>query len=163
MLRKILIALAIVLIASGIFVIPVQSGFLLTNMDGKTYHIFPWKSNTLTVGWRHSVELTPWEETYQIKKDGTLSFLSTTYKSYGAGTPDTEGKVTFLTDGYIQVTGIERDIPYYSLFYVPISQYTLEDGTTKYPLKNYVPDYETVQIRYGDITVYSWLKMKLNF
>ena len=159
--KKIIIAAVLFLIATGIFLVPVQSGILLTNLEGKAYHFFDWKGNTVTVGWRHSVELTPWKETYEILENNTLTFESTTYQSYGAGTPDTDGKVEILEDGFIRVTGIIREIPFYSLYYVPISQYTLEDGTTKYPLKNYVPDYSHVQIHYMDLTIFEWLKIKL--
>src|SRR5699024_937840 len=85
-------------------------------------------------GWRHSVELTPWKETYRITQDGDFSFESTTYQSYGAGTPDTDGNVEFLSDGFIRVTGIERTISHYSLFYVPISKYYVADGPKKYSI-----------------------------
>lgn len=157
--RKRIIGLTIFLIAAGIFLIPVQSGFLLTNLEGKTYHFFPWEGDTLAVGWRHSVELTPWKEIYFINDDHSLSFKSTAYQSYGAGTPDTEGKVEFLPNGFIRVTEISREIPFYSLYYVPISQYYIEDGTTKYPLKKYVPDFEHIQIHYETVNIFEWVAM----
>ena len=47
--------------------------------------------------------------------------------SYGAGTPDTEGIVELLPNGFMRVTGIERIIPNYSLMYIPISHYYLKD------------------------------------
>ncbi|WP_052345829.1 DUF1850 domain-containing protein [Paucisalibacillus sp. EB02] len=157
--RKVIIMVIVILIATGIFLIPVQSGILITNLEGKPYHFFSWQSNTVTVGWRHSVELTPWKETYEILDDHKLTLESTTYKSYGAGTPDTDGKVKILKDGFIRVTGIIREIPYYSLYYVPISQYYIEDGTTQYPLKKYVPDYNHVQIHYEELNLFEWLTL----
>ncbi|WP_053074969.1 DUF1850 domain-containing protein [Ornithinibacillus californiensis] len=160
--KKVIYTTVILLIAAGIYLIPVQSGILLTNLEGKPYHFFPWEERTVTVGWRHSVELTPWQETYQINRDNTLSFAETLYQSYGAGTPDTEGSVEFLSDGFVRVTGIQRNIPFYSLYYVPISNYSITDGTTIYPLKNYVPDYNHVRIQYDSITIFDWLRIKLN-
>lgn len=159
--RRVIIIVILILIATGIFLIPVQSGIILTNLEGKPYHFFSWQGDTVTVGWRHSVELTPWKETYAILDNDTLTLESTMYKSYGAGTPDTDGKVDILQNGFIRVTGIKREIPYYSLYYVPISEYYIEDGTTKYPLKNYVPDYNHVQIKYETVSIFEWLQFSL--
>ncbi|MFS0674004.1 DUF1850 domain-containing protein [Ornithinibacillus sp. 179-J 7C1 HS] len=159
--RKVIYLVIILLIVTGIFMVPVQSGVLLTDLEGKPYHFFQWEGNTITIGWRHSVELTPWQETYTINRDHSLSFFETLYQSYGAGTPDTEGEVEFLSNGYVRVTDIKRNILFYSLYYVPISNYFIADGTTSYPLKNYVPDYNHVQISYKSFTIFQWLRMKI--
>jgi hypothetical protein len=148
------------LIGIGVMLMPVQSGVLLKNKQENSFYFLPWDSDVITVGWRHSVELTPWKETYRITDEGELSFESTLYKSYGAGTPDVEGKVDFLPNGFIEVTGIERRIPYYSLFYVSISQYYLEDNEKKYPLSPYIPDNTNVQIHYEQLQMYEWLGLK---
>lgn len=157
--KKLIYFIIILLIVTGIFLVPVQSGILLTNLEGKPYHFIPWEGRTLTIGWRHSVELTPWQETYTINDDHSLSLSETIYQSYGAGTPDTDGKVEFLADGYVRVTGIKREIPFYSLYYVPISYYSIADGTTSYPLKNFVPDYHHIQIHYESITLFDWIRI----
>ncbi|MFA1820398.1 DUF1850 domain-containing protein [Virgibacillus oceani] len=142
-------------------VVPVQSGILLTDEGGDPFYFLPWDSNEITIGWRHSVELTPWKEIYRITGEGKLSFESTLYQSYGAGTPDVEGKVDLLHNGFIEVTEIEREIPYYSLYYVPISQYYLEENEKKYPLSNFIPDNTKVQIHYEKLPMYEWLGLKL--
>ncbi|MBT2215594.1 DUF1850 domain-containing protein [Virgibacillus dakarensis] len=162
MLKNIIIYCGLVLIVAGILMVPVQSGLLLTNNKGNSLYFFPWdKDEDVTIGWRHSVELTPWEETYMITKTGELLLKSTTYKSYGAGTPDTDGKVEFLANEFVRVTGIERTIPYYSLFYVPMSNYYLEQQAKKYPLSQVVPDNINVQIHYKVVSMYEWLWLKI--
>lgn len=157
MLKKIILISVLLLLGAGIFVIPVQSGILLTNEKKDHIHFIPFDGNTLSIGWTHSVELTPWKETYDIHPDGSLSFSSTLYQSYGAGTPDTDGTVELLADGFIQVTGIERTIPYYSLYYIPISEYYLELDSKKYELSRLVPDYTNVQIHDKTFKLYEWL------
>src|SRR5699024_4020562 len=161
MLKKAISVCIVVLIAAGILVIPVQSGLLVTDYEGQPYHFIPWDTDQVTIGWRHSVELTPWKETYHITDTNELSFESTMYKSYGAGTPDTDGDVEFLPNEFIQVTGIERNISCFSLYYVPISQYYLEMESEKYPLSEFVPDYTSVQIQFKTLRVYEWLRLKV--
>ncbi|WP_164215842.1 DUF1850 domain-containing protein [Virgibacillus sp. YIM 98842] len=161
MIKKAVLTFGLLLIGIGALLMPVQSGLLLTNEKGEPFYFLPWNSDTVTIGWRHSVELTPWEETYRITGEGELSFESTLFQSYGAGTPDVEGKVDFLEDGFIQVTQINRKIPYYSLYYVPVSQYYLEDHENKYRLANYIPDHSDVQIHYEQLQAYEWLRLKL--
>jgi len=158
--KKLVFSILLVLIATGILLIPVQSGFLLTDVNGKSFYFIPDKTKKIIVRWRHSVELTPWEETYQVLDNGSFSLESTSYKSYGAGTPDTEGTADMRSDGFIHVTGIERVIPYYSLLYSPISEYTIELSGKKYPLSNFVPDYEIVQFHYESLPLYEWVSIK---
>src|SRR5699024_445297 len=157
MLKKRIIICVLLLLGTGIFVIPVQSGILLTNEKKDHIHFIPFDANTLSIGWTHSVELTPWKEAYDIHPDGSSPLSSTLYQSYVAGTPATDGTVEFLADEFIQVTGIERTIPYYSLFYIPISEYYVELDSKKYELSQLVPDYTNVQIHYKTFILYEWL------
>ncbi|WP_339227013.1 DUF1850 domain-containing protein [Oceanobacillus sp. FSL K6-2867] len=160
--KKISLILTILLVGVWIGMTPLQSGILLTDGEDNPLFFLPWDSEKVTIGWRHSVELTPWKETYRIADNGYLVFESTLYQSYGAGTPDTEGKVEFLPNGFIQVTEINRVIPYYSLFYVPISNYYLKDNEKRYSLSDFIPDDTNVQIHYEQIQVYKWLLLKIH-
>lgn len=161
--KKIIIFVISLLIVTGLLVIPVQSGFLVTDGNGNPFLFHPDKTKEIGIGWRHSVELTPWKEIYQVKETGEFTLLSTSYKSYGAGTPDVEGKAEILSNGFIQVTGIERIIPYYSLFYIPISQYFIEIAGNEYALADFVPEYTNVQIHYKTVRLYEWIWLKLTF
>lgn len=159
--KKLKIIALFLLVGTGIFFIPVQSGFSLTINDNETVLFVPGKAKVMTVGWRHSVELTPWEETYRAIEGGNLSLESTIYMSYGAGTPDTEGKVELLPSGLMHVTGIERIVPNYSLLYIPISHYYVKINEERYMLEDYVPAYESVKISYKTLQLYDWIRLKL--
>ncbi|MCZ2257388.1 DUF1850 domain-containing protein [Sporosarcina sp. G11-34] len=158
--KKFIIIMLFLLVGTGTFIIPVQSGFLLTINEKETVLFVPNKTKEMTVGWRHSVELTPWEETYQVIEKGNLSLESTIYMSYGAGTPDTEGVVELLPNGFMRVTGIERIIPSYSLMYIPISQYYVKINNKKYILSDFVPEYENVKIHYKVLRLHDWIYLK---
>ena len=63
----------------------------------------------VTLAWNHSIELTPWTETYEVRGED-LVLVEVTMESYGAGAPaDTEGTTT-VRDGVIHITGLERPL-----------------------------------------------------
>jgi hypothetical protein len=159
--KKITLIVLFLLVGTGIFFFPVQSGFLVTIGDRETVLYVSSTTKEVTVGWRHSVELTPWEETFRVEENGELSLESTTYMSYGAGTPDTEGIVELLPNGFMRVTGIERIIPRYSLMYIPISHYYVKINEEKYMLSDFVPAYENVEIHYKTLRLYDWIQLKI--
>lgn len=158
--KKLISTLLLLLIVIGILHIPIQSVFLLTDVEGLPLHFIPATEKKITIGWRHSVQLTPWEETYRVINSGDFVLESTTFKSYGAGTPDTDGVVELLPNGHIRLTEIERTIPYYSLFYVPNSYYYIKTSEKEYPLSDFVPDYQIVQIHYKSLVLYKWSYLK---
>ncbi|HEX6593788.1 MAG TPA: DUF1850 domain-containing protein [Bacillota bacterium] len=160
--RTIVPILCILATIIGGCMFPVQSGFMLTNVDGDMYYFFPDDSRKITIGWRHSVELTLWKETYHVLPNGDLSLQSTIYESYGAGTPDIEGTVEVVSDEVVRVTGIQRVMPSYSLYYVPNSHYYIELNRKTYALSDYVPAHTAVQIHYKSIVLYEWLWFKVH-
>jgi hypothetical protein len=48
-------------------------------------------TDVIRLSWIHSVELTPWEEYYQILSTGELLLVKTRFQSYGAGVPEYGG------------------------------------------------------------------------
>jgi len=156
--KKIGLAVLLFIVVVGALLFPVKTGFDVSDGKGKRLLFIPGEGE-VTVGWRHSVEKTPWRETYRVEDGGELTLAYTEYKMYGAGTPDREGKAELKSDGTIRVTGIERTIPYYSLFYVPISQYFIEVGKKDYPLEEFVTEYEEVHISFEQVRLYEWLLM----
>src|SRR5699024_5449375 len=155
--KKIILFLILLLAGTGLTKIPVQAGILLSNEKGDIFHFIPWESEEITIGSRHSVELTRLQVTYRITHDGDFSLESISDQSYGAGTPDTDGNVEFFSDGFIKVTWIEPSISHHSLFYVPFSKYYVADGPKKYTLSRYVPYNTNVQIHYKQLKVYEWI------
>jgi len=158
--KSILIIFFSFLAGTVILLVPVQSGFLLIMGEEETLYVSS-TTEEITIGWSHSVELTSWEETYLVVEKGNLSLDSTVFKSYGAGTPDTEGIIELLPNGFIRVTGIERVIPNYSLMYVPISDYYVKINEEKIMLGDFVPAYENVEIHYKKLLLYEWIRLKI--
>lgn len=137
--------------------LPVYQVIQLLDEQGNVIHTFKWKSDELKIGWKHSVELTPWEEVYHITAKNKLAFVETKFQSYGAGTPDTDGEVEFLEDGFIRVTGIQREIPTFSLYYVPFSEYYIKNDQTTHYLEDYVNDYSSVEIKPQKVSLFTLL------
>lgn len=60
--------------------------------------------------WIHSVELTPWEEYYQVLETGKLLLKKTRFQSYGAGVPEYGGE--FIKEqGWMVHDNINRLLP----------------------------------------------------
>lgn len=159
--KKSILIILFILVGTGTLFVPIQSGFLLIMGDGEETLYVSSKTKEVTIGWSHSVELTPWEETYLVVEKGNLSLDSTVFMSYGAGTPDTEGIVELLPNGFMHVTGIERIIPNYSLMYVPISDYYIKINEEKIMLGDFVPAYENVEIYYKKLRLFEWIRLKI--
>ncbi len=85
------------------------------------------QDNHFTVRWIHSVELTPWEELFQVI-DGHIYLEETRFQSFGAGVPDAIGTQSETADGYVTYSGIHQEMP--SLIYgvSPIAQHELLIG-----------------------------------
>lgn len=64
----------------------------------------------ITLRWIHSVEKTPWSETYVVE-EGELVLTDITIEGYGAGVPADPGGVTTVEGGVIHSRGINRPIP----------------------------------------------------
>lgn len=63
-----------------------------------------------TIEWIHSVEKTPWRETYQITDEGDLMLIETAFQSFGAGVPHQKGTMT-VEDGEVIVRDIHERLP----------------------------------------------------
>ncbi|WP_190238695.1 DUF1850 domain-containing protein [Salipaludibacillus neizhouensis] len=54
----------------------------------------------ITLSWIHSVEKTPWHETYQVQDDHRLLLKRTSFQSYGAGVDHQKGEIK-IENGFI--------------------------------------------------------------
>jgi hypothetical protein len=137
---------------------PTQEGFKISTVkNSEPLEFIKSKSDEVTVGWRHSVELQPWQETYRINKEGDLELVETRFKAYGAGVPDVDGYVERVENGVLVVKGINRTIDQYSLFYSPNSNYYVEIDGEKHHLIDFVPLDTAVNISYEKISIYEQL------
>ncbi|SDI47596.1 DUF1850 domain-containing protein [Natribacillus halophilus] len=84
------------------------------------------------IGWIHSVEHTPWIETFRINEEDHLILTETRFKSYGAGTPeDTDGTLR-VEDGFMIITDLHETFEAYHWFHSYNVDYTISinDRTT---------------------------------
>ncbi len=88
--------------------------------------------------WRHSVEKTPWAETYQ-RQGQRLRLLSTEFKSFGAGTPSS-GTLLPAPPGYVAYA-INLDMPELNWVVSRRVRSTVWLGDQAWPLFEWVPDY----------------------
>ena len=61
------------------------------------------------VRWKHSVEKEEWEEMF-VLKHGVIELTGTRFKTFGAGVPNNAGDHTFIKDGWVYMTGINKKI-----------------------------------------------------
>lgn len=61
----------------------------------------------ITLSWIHSVEKTPWNETYQIQHDHQLLLKRTSFQSYGAGVDHQKGEIK-MENGFIIYDNIDE-------------------------------------------------------
>ncbi|QQK78016.1 DUF1850 domain-containing protein [Salicibibacter cibarius] len=84
------------------------------------------------VSWIHSLEHTPWIETFRIDEEDQLILSETRFKSYGAGTPeDTDGTLT-VEDGFMIISDLHEPFEAYNWFHSYDVDYTItiNDRTT---------------------------------
>ncbi len=96
-------------------------------------------TDSFSVEWVHSVELTPWRETYQVDWIKGMELAETSFRSFGAGVPtDFSGDQLSVRDGWITVSGIheQRDSV---LYLVTRDDYKLLVGTQVWKLSDVLP------------------------
>jgi hypothetical protein len=62
----------------------------------------------LFFGWIHSLEKIPWNEYYHIDKNAELVLDSITFPAFGAGIPESKGRVCYVRDGLIHMEEIDQ-------------------------------------------------------
>ena len=58
--------------------------------------------------WVHSLEKIPWNEYYHVDEHLNLILDEITFPAFGAGIPESKGRVTFIKDGLIHMKDIEQ-------------------------------------------------------
>ena len=105
--KKVLLFIAFVSILLFLLLIPKPYLILQDFYTKEVYYQIPIdKSDKFTVEWIHSVELTPWRETYVGRYPKGIELIETSFQSYGVGVPANTGQKTQIMDGWIVVTGI---------------------------------------------------------
>lgn len=100
------------------------------------------KDTQFKMRWIHSVELTPWEEIFEIS-DGKIYLTETRFQSFGAGVPDAAGNHTETADGYVTYSGINQEMPILNYGISPIAKHELilgREARESYKLYELLPD-----------------------
>jgi hypothetical protein len=96
-------------------------------------------NDSFTMEWIHSVELTPWRETYQVDWFDGMQLARTSFRSFGAGVPsEVEGAKTEVVKGWIVVTNLHQ--PRDSVLYlISRDDYKLSVGEQMWKLTDLMP------------------------
>jgi len=102
------------------------------------------RGDRFTVAWVHSVERTPWRETYALGPAGELMLSETAFRSFGAGVPATFDRPVQLEQGWIVVKGLA--VPRAEVIYlISRDDYTLTLGTRSWQLTRLIPRDHSLQ------------------
>lgn len=106
--RKIIVFALVVVLIGLLILIKVPT--LMITSEGSVEDFFFYEEEAeLKVRWQHSVEKEDWEEMFQLR-DGVIELTGTRFKTFGAGVPNDAGDETYIKDGWVYMTGIERTI-----------------------------------------------------
>lgn len=95
--------------------------------------------------WIHSVELTPWEEYYEIQDDGTLLLKMTRFQSYGAGVPEFGGVFRKERD-WIVYDEIDRRLPELSWIHSHSAKFRIALNESVFIQPTELPHHEPLQL-----------------
>ncbi|UFJ39978.1 DUF1850 domain-containing protein [Brevibacillus humidisoli] len=101
-----------------------------------------------TVEWVHSVELTPWRETYTLGESGGLLLVETAFRSFGAGVPATFEQSFEIEQGWIVAKGLHapRDDV---IYLISRSDYTLTVGMRTWQITQLIAQDRSLQFSIG--------------
>ncbi|TRY24560.1 DUF1850 domain-containing protein [Brevibacillus sp. LEMMJ03] len=98
-----------------------------------------WMDDRFEMEWVHSVELTPWRETYRVHWLRGMELAETSFQSFGAGVPTAfADAVVAVHDGWITVSGLheQRDSV---LYVISRKDYKLTAGGQQWKLSEVLP------------------------
>ncbi|GEC91824.1 DUF1850 domain-containing protein [Brevibacillus brevis] len=94
------------------------------------------------IEWIHSVELTPWRETYRVVGFSGMELAETSFRSFGAGVPanfsDRPNVHVSIDGGWITVSGLQEQRDRV-LYLITRSDYMLTVRDQKWPLASFMP------------------------
>ncbi|MCM3079728.1 DUF1850 domain-containing protein [Brevibacillus invocatus] len=104
------------------------------------------------IEWIHSVERTPWRETYRVVGFSGMELAETSFRSFGAGVPanfqDQQGVQVSVRDGWITVSGLQekRD---QVLYLITRDDYLLQVGEQTWRLSDLLPLGTSLELSVG--------------
>jgi hypothetical protein len=132
--KKIFIVLVVLMVLLSIKIVTHGKVLIVEDLEGQVKNEFYLPGNTFTLGYIHSVELTPAEELFKVGKDNTLMLYETIYESFGVGLPFSkeEGQLD-IKDGKL-ILKVQRPMDSIKLRVSPIPKHWLSIGDERYEL-----------------------------
>ncbi|ARI76404.1 DUF1850 domain-containing protein [Halobacillus mangrovi] len=107
---KIIGALTSMLTIGFLLLVVIEVPALTVTSEGETQAFFPYKDGAeFSIRWQHSVEKEDWEEMF-VLKNKEIELSGTRFKTFGAGVPNDTGEDTYIKDGWVYMTEINRVI-----------------------------------------------------
>jgi hypothetical protein len=79
---------------------------------GRVYAEVPAKvGSRLFFGWVHSLERIPWNEYFHVDAENRLVLDAITFPAFGAGIPESTGRICYVKDGLIHMEEIGQVFP----------------------------------------------------
>ncbi|WP_129600672.1 DUF1850 domain-containing protein [Anaerophilus nitritogenes] len=107
---------------------------VIEDLDENIKHEFILPDSKFSIGYTHSVLLTPVEEFFQIKNKNELSLYKTIYESFGVGLPYSQQEGDFEIKNGKFILKINRDFHDIHLRVSPIPKHWLSVGDHRYEL-----------------------------
>lgn len=159
--KKIISFILIIILLMLPIIIDVNILCLTHYQTEKNIIVFIVKPNEeFTVKWIHSVELTPWEEIFKIDDNYNMILDRTRFQQFGAGVPDSAGTDSYIIDGYIVFSGINRKIDLLPYGISSFAKHTFVFRDKEYKLFEIVPDGDRININTARVSFYKYLIMK---
>ena len=128
---KILFILILVLLTN---LVTHEKVLIVEDLDGHVKNEFFLPDKTFTLGYIHSVLLTPAQELFRVDKDNTLMLYETIYESFGVGLPYSQEEGEFdIVDGKF-ILKIHRSMDSIKLRVSQIPKHWLSIGDDRYEL-----------------------------
>lgn len=132
--KKIFIVFFVLMVLLSIKIVTHGKVLIVEDLDGQAKNEFFLPDKTFTLGYIHSVELTPAEELFRVGQDNTLMLYETIYESYGVGLPflKEEGELDIKDGKFILKT--QRPMDSIKLRVSPIPKHWLSIGDERFEL-----------------------------
>ena len=139
--KFLLITIGILLIVSlsfSIGLISYEKIIVIKDLDEPKTTKFTLDENRFTLGYIHSVLLTPAEEMFLVNEDNQLLLQKTVYESFGVGLPYSRENYEFEIKDEKLILYVKREFPSLNMRISPIPKHWVQIGDEKIELLNTV-------------------------
>lgn len=130
----VVVIVAIICVGFSVGIISCEKVLVVKDLDEHATTKFILSDEGFTLGYIHSVLLTPAEEMFTVDDDNQLLLQKTVYESFGVGLPYSQEKFEFeIKDGKF-ILYVKRKFPSLKMRISPIPKHWLSIGSQRYEL-----------------------------